>query len=373
MDLRVGNDVKVAKILAFPERGKPRPELRLVCTPIGPEDLAWPELPLDADAPPAHPTTTWLEQALVVSLTRSLHFLKILCGLPPACISSELKHGPLHQLEAHQQSLLLSLELLRLGSLGDTEVAALVPGLLRAWVSMKQQREQLLLALDPRDLTVLLAEERSTPVRPLDVEEALRIRSAQRVFRSPPEQTATWMVLPGGGLYEQPGQAMLDQKACRQRRLEQDFSALPNSLDVASCLETLPRPWLEGIARGLALPGIDDRWEQERRVREYLLSPRTQQTILHRFSAISRRILVEMLCLGGNLRYDRLLLHYGADEEAAWHWAEEVPTTPVESLRRSGLVYVGLGRVGRKSLRLAIIPEDLQESLKRQLARLVAL
>lgn len=70
------------------------------------------------------------------------------------------------------------------------------------------------------------------------------------------------------------------------------------------------------------------------------------------------------------LRYDLLVLHYGGDDECAWHWAEEVPTSPLERLRRSGLLFAGQGQLGRKALRMAVIPSDLREPVKRILARL---
>lgn len=102
-------------------------------------------------------------------------------------------------------------------------------------------------------------------------------------------------------------------------------------------------------------------------MREKLLGPGGLVRAVRNLLPIERRIVGQVLRDGGVTRYDKLVLHYGGDDETAWHWAEVVPTTSLERVRRSGLVFVGQSQLGRRTHRVAIVPAEIRADLTRLL------
>lgn len=363
----------LATILQFPERDPGRVRLVVVPSMAGQKVNQWPVMRLDALQMPDDEPVQWLDDALVAGLARAMSFLRTLNQLPMTSLRPEAQQGPLQQFHQVSHRLLLSLEMLRLGQIGEGEVQALLPGLGRAWSLLRTLRQELLEELEPRARSALMAEETQHLMGPLDVERELQSRAHRRtlgdIFANE-QASASFMRLPGGEILEMPGEDALAVRRLREKRLQIDNRPVNVDMDLAGHLEELPQEWLEGIARRHELPLIDDRWEQERRLRERILNPRQQWRILKSLFPIERRILMEILRNGAVVRYAHLVLHYGGDDETAWHWAEAVPSTSLERVRRTGLVYVGLSQLGRRPHRMAIIPTDLRDSLRRLLERL---
>lgn len=348
-------------------------QLRVVPSVAATNISHWPMMALDELNVPEEDAVAWLDAALVSGLARAMSFLRALNQLPMTSLRPEVQQGPLRQFHKASHQLLLGLEMLRLGQLGDGEVVALKPGLGRAWALLRSLRQSLLEELELRARAALMAEETQRLMGPLDVERELQSRSHRRTLGeslSAEQGATTFMRLPGGEILEMPGEDALAQRRLREKRLQLDNRPVNVDLDLAGQLEDLPQEWLEGIARRHELPLIDDRWEQERRLRERILNPRQQWRTLKSLLPIERRILMEILRNGGVVRFAHLVLHYGGDDETAWHWAETVPNTPLERIRRTGMVFVGSSQLGRRTHRMAMIPPDLRDSLQRLLARL---
>lgn len=357
-----------ATIIPFPSAQTARPALQLV-SPASVRTLPpWPPHVLDGLSVPEREPVLWLEEALISARVRSLAFGRALAQLPQTCLTPELVHGSLRRFHEASRLLLVSLELIRLGQLEESAMLGLLPGLRRAWALLRALRQELLESLGAREAALVLAEETRGVTGPLDVERELQQRSQRRI--SPEEGELISLVLPGGTVLEAPSALSIEQRQWRAQRLEQDFRPVNLEQDLAGWLEELPGEWLEGIARRVGLTSLEERWEQERRVVERLTHPRQLERHLSQFLPLERRILARVSEAGGMLRYDLLVLHYGGDNECAWHWAEEVPTSPLERLRRSGVLFAGQGQLGRKQLRMAVIPSDLREPVARILARL---
>lgn len=360
----------LATILRFPEKGEGRKHLALVPLRSDVVDVGWPPHALDGLEVPEVEQVQWLDDALVLAKVKGVSFLRALAQLPSTALSPEAQQGPLLQFHQVNHRLTLALELLRMGQVGEDELRALLPGLRRAWNMLRHLRQTLMEGLDARARAAVLSEEARSLVGPLDIERELQERSSLRTLGQDERRAFVWM--PGGHLLEMPGEDALEQRRQREKRIEHDFRAVNSEQALADWLEELPQEWLEGIARRIGLPQSEDRWEQERRMCERLLNPREVLKLLKSLTPIERRILGQVVRDGFKTRYDHLILHYGADDETAWHWAEVVPTTPLERVRRCGLLFVGQCQMGRRAHRVAVIPTDLRDILARQLHRLGA-
>ncbi len=359
------NERPPARIIPFPSRGRPRAYEQVVPAMEDVPVLPWPPVALDALEGVGDEPVRWLEEALIAAKVRELTFLRALAQIPITTLRPEMQRGPLAQFHEVAHRLTLALELLRLGQVGPAEVRALVPGLRRAWSILRDLRQSLLDDLEPRARASIQAEEARSVVGSLDVERELQERSHRRTVKEDPYSRK--MVAPGPFLLDMPDRPEIELRRRRERRLCQDNRQVNVEMDLAGWLEDIPKEWLEGVARSIGLPLSDDRWEQERAVRSRLTGLGGLRNVIAGLPPIERRILRQLVENGGMTRYDPLIIHYGGDDETAWHWAEEVPTTPLERVRRTGIVFVGQAQIGRRSHRVAVVPVDLREPLARRL------
>lgn len=359
------NERHSATIIPFPIRGSPR---KLEPSPSGSETETvpftdWPPMALDDLDISGREPVPWLEEALVAAKVRELAFLRGLSRLPPTFLRPEMRDGPLVRFLQVGHRLTLTLELLRLGQVEPDEVRVLLPGLGRAWRVLRSLRQSLLEDMESRARELVQGDEFRGRVGPADVELALQERSRARTLERDYFQRR--LAVPGTYPLPVADQPHLELRRRRALRLAQDNRPVNVEMDLAGWLEVLPQEWLEGIARGLGLSMFDDRWEEEQAIASRLTDRRRLVLVVRKLPALERTILARVLQNGGVLRYDELVLRYGADEETAWHWAEEVPTTPLERVRRSGLLYAGQCQLGRKAHRVAVVPTDIRETLRR--------
>ncbi len=350
-----------AKIIPFPGVDVPQEE----DAADGPEVEDWPTIELDVGEAPRHDAVFWLDEALVTAKLLELNFLRALDRIPPHLLDRESLVDTLDTFHQLGRRLTLALELVRLGQVEPDEVAAHLPGIRQGWQALRTLRARLLDRLGPRAREFAQAEESRKVLGRLDVERLLKERSRART--TVPDRSVRHLAVPGSLPLLLPNDPDLVLRMRRDLRRRQDHRPVNVEMDLAGWLEELPHEWLEGIARGLGLPPCNDRWEQERAVVERLTSPRWLRSVVGKLSPLERTILERVLEARGVLRYDFLVHRYGADEETSWHWAEEVPTTPLERVRRSGLLYVGVTRLGRRSHRVGVIPVDLRDNLPRLL------
>jgi len=347
-----------AKIIPFPTRRGARSVDWLVPIHQDVPVVAWMPALFDSLESPEEEPVVWLERALVEAKIFEIAFLRALGRLPPTALSPELMAGELEDFIQTGHRLTLALELLRLGQIGPVETMALLPGLRRAWSLLRTLREAVLVGIESDARSVVQSSEAHSVVGALDVDRALAERSRGRTLPRDPFRCA--MSVPGGHILPMPDDREIALRRRRERRLAQDSRPMNLEADLAGWLEELPGEWLEGMARSLQLPLIDDRWERERAVRERICMLGGVERIVVKLLPLERRILHEISKTDGWLRYDGLLLNHGADDETAWHWAEEAPTSPLERVRRCGLVFVGRTQVGRRGLRVAVIPPELR-------------
>ncbi len=358
-----------ATILAFPgsEREAAAAESLAEAAALEAEDAAgpeiedWPEIPLDTEDAPLHDAVFWLDDALVSAKLLELNFLRALDRVPRYLLPDGTIDDTLEAFRQLGRRITLALELVRLGQIEPDDVAAHLPGLRRGWQALRTLRFRLMDRLEPRARAFAKAEEARAVLGRVDVERLLRERSRARTIR--PDRTERHLSVPGSFPLLLPNDPELVMRVRRELRLGQDHRPVNVDMDLAGWLEELPHEWLEGIARGLGLLPSSDRWDQERAIVDRLTRPYHLKNVVRKLSPIERTILARVLEARGVLRYDHLVHRYGADEETAWHWAEEVPTTPLERVRRTGLLFVGVTRIGRRAHRVGVVPVDIRDDL----------
>jgi len=120
----------------------------------------------------------------------------------------------------------------------------------------------------------------------------------------------------------------------------------------------------------MGVPRLEPRTDVEKALLEHLKNEASLLRAIRKLFPLERLILNHILEAGGVIRYDELILRHGADDETAWHWAYEVPNTPLERVRRTGLVHAGKYKLGRRAHRVAVIPVDLREPVRNAISSL---
>ncbi len=351
---------RLARIIPFPPaRGDARvPEALLADEPIRPI----PAMALEEANPDTGDFLSWLDDALIEARIRILRFQRALATQSSECARRGIHENELPRLERHGQQLLATIELLRLGQIGEDEARILHPGLRRSYACFRRLRDVILQNLPPSARAAVQAAEVGQVTSASDVERELRERGR---FRRPHARGHSvgreeWSVDAIDAL-----SAPTPEEARRQRikRRMVDYRHVNIEQDLATWLDQLPYPWLEGIMRELGIGWIHDRWDREQSIREILLDPAKLAGHIQKLHPVERHIIRIVLKEGGFLRYDSLIVRFGGDEEDVWHWAEKAPSTPLERVRRAGLLYSGRTGLGRQTFRVAVIPPDLRPLL----------
>ena len=340
-------------VLSFPKKGGEEPPRPNRWTPE-----AWPPFPLEEETPPSN-LPTWLEaqvSAIAIEALRFKDATKRLGTIDLAAVTDQID-----DFSTFTDKIIRAVELLRLRHLDRQNVAPLVDGVKRATEHLRQRRLSILhdLELDPQRGLLVREERIGTNLRDLDQAIASRAMERQVTAHSRPKGLVV-----AGSMVKIPTPEALAAKTRRKWRHNQDHLPVDPEASIASLLLALPDPWQNGIAlRLIGKPLAGDAVA----LANLLIAPRHQRDVLRALPIGSRRILETLLQTGGVSRYDHITHSFGPDDETAWFWPLDPPRSDLERLRRAAFVHSGTADMFVGPRRIAFIPAEIRDSLKRLL------
>lgn len=160
--------------------------------------------------------------------------------------------------------------------------------------------------------------------------------------------------------------------SCIQAELEkrwrekEDEKGISKDAHLKIELSKLPPNWIQAIYRELGYIEKMSKDEQILYVTYILSNPKLLEKILMQLSRSSLFILKYLLSKGGWATFQSLSRQANTDESGdSWWWIDEPPSSPLGQLRVRGLVFVGRAPVKNKLYKIAVIPRELRELLKK--------
>lgn len=323
----------------------------------------WEKIPID-DIPNGidnQEPIRWLDHALTCAEIKTLTFIKkIEQSASNELVKNNIFLSGYSNFYKIHIKLTNMLEVLKLGNISKENVYLILESLYELWSNIRALHKNILLSIDHDTANKIWKEEQLKRLNVNDIEEYLIERSKIRLLQSYENNRLKQNYLKTLNLNHS---TKLIKSISRNKRMVYEKGLIENNQDLALCLEKLPTKWLDGISKTLGISLNVDRWDKETEISKKLSKPKGLLNILNKLLPIERNILQDILKGNGKTRYDSLILKYGGDNEHAWNWAKEVPTTPLERIRRTGLIYVGSMKIGKKYHKVAIIPYDLQGNL----------
>lgn len=199
-------------------------------------------------------------------------------------------------------------------------------------------------------------------------------RLVERVGESPPQYSSLEEDKPTNELFpamldlgfiDGAIDAFMDHVQARWRE-EQESKPLQPQTKLQAALNKLPAHWVEAICRQVGLPAFRLGKERVKALVAYLPKDESLAAVWQSLPDASRDLLRWILGQGGFVTIQKLSAKFGKDEDRTWWWNDgETPTTPLGLLRVRGLVFVGRAGIGGRNMRIAAVPVELREGLRR--------
>lgn len=143
----------------------------------------------------------------------------------------------------------------------------------------------------------------------------------------------------------------------------EEITIYPDSR-VTSLLNKYPAEWVNGICLALGLSSKGKKREKVKKIAGLLLSPELVN-IVKKLPGDCREALELVLDRGGRVRYGELSRKYSSD--IGYWWSDDKPSSVLGLLRVNGLLYVGRMYLKSRRYKVAFIPRELREDLRKAL------
>ncbi|MDN5348588.1 MAG: hypothetical protein PWP65_2153 [Clostridia bacterium] len=150
-----------------------------------------------------------------------------------------------------------------------------------------------------------------------------------------------------------------------KRRREIEAKPLPVDVGLGRGLKNMPANWLEGTCRIYGLEPKRRRKEREEEIKDFLLDNRNLEKVVRELGEEERKILKYLLSRGGWSRLREITRRYGSMEGDGFYWNEREPQSPLGALWCRALVMVGRAEVNGRRWKIAAVPLELREGLRK--------
>lgn len=126
-----------------------------------------------------------------------------------------------------------------------------------------------------------------------------------------------------------------------------------------------PCQWVDGICKALKLSTKARKNEKAKMIAEKLNSD--IESVLENLPKESLKALAFVLKKGGIVKYSQLSRRF--DDEIGFWWNEHPQVSTVGMLRSRGLLFVGKKAFGDRMYKVAIVTEELRQTLRKALSK----
>lgn len=156
-------------------------------------------------------------------------------------------------------------------------------------------------------------------------------------------------------------------------RLEQSWrrdvesKSLPVNTTLQAALNKLPAVWIDGICLCLGVPVDREKRDKVRRIVSHLRGEASLAKTIAGLRPQHRDAIAYLLNCGGWAKYGELSHKFGDETGDGWWWSENPPQSIIGQLRLRGLLFIGQTPIGSRHYRVAIIPAEIREILRKAL------
>ncbi len=159
---------------------------------------------------------------------------------------------------------------------------------------------------------------------------------------------------------------LLDTSHAIQHRQWENVTLRPNCR-LKTAVNSLPSHWLDGMCMLLGMKKAGHRRICIEKLLVKLPQEKSLRRIWSHLPVSSRKMLAWLIQeKGGWATIRQVAYRFGQEAEIGWWWNEEqIPATPLGMLRLCGLVYVGKNPAGNRKVKIATVPAELRNPLKK--------
>ena len=150
-----------------------------------------------------------------------------------------------------------------------------------------------------------------------------------------------------------------------KKRKEIEAKTLPVDAGLARCMKNMPAIWLEGACEYFELPNYRKRKDREKALAEFLLDTNNLKAIIKDLEQEEKELLKYLLDKGGWSTIGPITKKFSSTDGDGYFWNEELPGSELGFLWSLCLVFVGKASINGKNTKIAAIPLELREELKR--------
>jgi tetratricopeptide (TPR) repeat protein len=143
--------------------------------------------------------------------------------------------------------------------------------------------------------------------------------------------------------------------------------AIPADSSLSRGLKNMPAQWLDGMCKVYNLKPVKRRREREKQLYDYLIEPKNLKKAVSKLEMEQKKLLKYLLERGGWSRLNTLTRKFGSMKGDGFFWSEQPPTSPLAVLWSKALIMIGRSKLKGQSCKIATIPVELRQTLKKLL------
>ncbi len=136
---------------------------------------------------------------------------------------------------------------------------------------------------------------------------------------------------------------------------------------ISAILNKLPIEWINATAAFWQRPDVRLKRDRVKDLSAFLQSDMAAEQLRERLSESETAALAFLMQQGGFVKYHLLSKKFGDEQLDGYWWTEDPPQSVIGRLRLFGIVAVGKAQLDSRQYKIAIIPQDLRETVQNAL------